>query len=100
MDTGIRKHPHSILYGIEAERFIGAVLIICHHLTHFQSISYFAGGWIFVEFFFMLTGYFSVAHFERGGKQLSGKRYFGIHVEKRKTIFPICMCIRYIKLLI
>lgn len=76
MDTDIGKNSYNIVYGIEVERFIGAVIIICHHLTHFQSISYFAGGWIFVEFFFMLTGYYSVAHFERGGKKLSGKRYF------------------------
>lgn len=48
---------------IEFLRFIAAMTIVCHHSMNIQTenrICY--GGWIFVEFFFLLTGYFSTKH--------------------------------------
>lgn len=48
---------------IELLRFIAAMVIVCHHSMHIQTenrICY--GGWIFVEFFFLITGYFSTKH--------------------------------------
>lgn len=48
---------------IEISRFIGAIIIVCHHSYILGERIKFVGGWIFVEFFFMLTGYFTAAHF-------------------------------------
>lgn len=44
---------------IELERFVASTLVLLYHL----GVS--KGSWIFVEFFFMLTGYFTIAHIER-----------------------------------
>lgn len=53
-----QKNPY-----IEISRFIGAIIIVCHHSYILGERIKFVGGWIFVEFFFMLTGYFTAAHF-------------------------------------
>ena len=48
-------------------RFIYMLIIIGHHQYFIGAISnwHFQSGWIAVEFFFFLTGYFTVCHFER-----------------------------------
>ena len=48
---------------IELCRFIGAIIILCHHTYLFENRTYFVTGWLFVEFYFMLTGYFTAMHF-------------------------------------
>lgn len=50
---------------IELCRFIGAIIILCHHTYLFENRTYFVTGWLFVEFYFMLTGYFTAMHFLR-----------------------------------
>lgn len=50
---------------IELCRFIAAILIVCHHSDIFGKRVLFIGCWVFVEFFFMLTGYFTTRHFSR-----------------------------------
>ncbi|WP_251423748.1 acyltransferase family protein [Veillonella agrestimuris] len=48
---------------IELYRFCGAIVIVFHHGFIFGERLYFDTGWIFVEFFFLLTGYFTAKHF-------------------------------------
>ena len=53
---------------IELFRFIAIMLIIVYHSGYLgmDSSRYpFSISWIYVEFFFILTGYFTVVHFER-----------------------------------
>lgn len=47
---------------IEACRFIAAVVIMFHHSGSIGERSVAQGGWIFVEYFFMLSGYFLTRH--------------------------------------
>ena len=47
---------------IEVCRFVAALLILCHHSRLLTGRTLFVGGWVFVEFFFMLTGYFTARH--------------------------------------
>lgn len=48
---------------VELCRFLGAIIILCHHTYIFGDRVYFVTGWLFVEFYFMLTGYFTAMHF-------------------------------------
>lgn len=38
---------------IEVCRFIGAIIILCHHSYTLMERTFFLGGWAFVEFYFM-----------------------------------------------
>lgn len=48
---------------VELTRFIGALIIVCHHSYTLGNRELFIGGWAFVEYFFFLTGYFTALHF-------------------------------------
>ena len=59
---------------VDLWKFIAAVMIMIHHLYYLSPAfeekdypGYFS--WIYVEFFFILTGYFTYRHFERQGRQ-------------------------------
>ena len=44
---------------VELERFIACCIIFFYHCG-----GHFGSGWIVVEFFFLLTGYFATQHYE------------------------------------
>lgn len=45
-------------------RLVGALIVMAHHTWLFGNEDYpFAVGWIYVEFFLIITGYFTVKHF-------------------------------------
>ena len=50
---------------VDVARFIAALVIMTHHLniTDIQN-TLFGGGWIYVEFFCIITGYYTARHFE------------------------------------
>lgn len=48
---------------IELCRFVGAIIILCHHSYTLMDRTIFLGGWAFVEFYFILTGYYTTSHF-------------------------------------
>ncbi len=50
---------------VELCRFVASVLIVCHHSEMLGHRTHFVAGWVFVEFFFMLTGYFTARHVAR-----------------------------------
>lgn len=52
---------------IEVWRFIASLLIMTCHLTQvgFDNNFPFYSSWIFVEFFFILTGYYTILHFDK-----------------------------------
>ena len=59
---------------VDLWKFIAAVMIMIHHLYYLSPAfegkdypGYFS--WIYVEFFFILTGYFTYRHFVRLGRQ-------------------------------
>lgn len=54
---------------IEFCRFVGAIIILCHHSYTLVDRTLFIGGWAFVEFYFMLTGYYTTYHFLRKTKE-------------------------------
>lgn len=62
----MQKHRNSI---VDLWRFLAILLIMIHHLYHIETFAnaeyYGRFSWIYVEFFFMLTGYFTYSHFKR-----------------------------------
>lgn len=69
---------------IELERFIAACLVLLYHL----GVS--KGSWIFVEFFFMLTGYFTMLHLERKSETIGDNIWYPVFYTWKKfvKIFP------------
>lgn len=56
---------------VDLWRFIAILMIMGHHQYHIYAQNYpFSYGWIFVEFFFILTGYFTTCHFN-GRKEIT-----------------------------
>ena len=50
---------------VDIARFIAALVIMTHHLNITGIQNYpFGGGWIYVEFFCIITGYYTAKHFE------------------------------------
>ena len=84
---------------IELLRFIASIMVLMHHSywsLNGQEKTWCFGGYIFVEFFFMLTGYFTGNSF-RNGKVKYGNS-FAFAVSKVKKIFPmttICIVALY-----
>ena len=73
---------------IELERFLACLGILLYHAGIMKT------GWIFVEFFFLLTGYFAMRHFsaKREAGDFSGKGHTWYPLSytfgKFKTVFP------------
>ena len=61
----LKKH----LYKIDILKFLCTLIIIIYHqgLLGTSGRYLFFGGYIFVEMFFMITGYFTIRHFEQVG---------------------------------
>lgn len=49
---------------VDLARFIASILIMTHHIFYFGYNNPFSGGWIYVEFFLIITGYFTAKHFD------------------------------------
>jgi len=81
-------------YFVEYCRFIGTLVIVSHHvifLTPDYSRPYFFGGWIFVEFFFLLTGYLTTAHFDKE-PITDVNQIFTYPLRKIKRLMPYAVC--------
>lgn len=78
-------------YNVELLRFIGISLIAFFHVyaTGIPYGSYkFANGWMFTDLFFVMTGYYTVVHFEKGKSEHSVKELFFYVWKKIKRFLP------------
>lgn len=64
-DSGKIRHPKMGM--IEVWRFLFMLFIMAHHMYHLglKGGYLFRGAWVYVEFFFILTGGFTLRHFEK-----------------------------------
>ena len=69
---------------IELERFVASCMILLLHLGISQ------GSWIFVEFFFLLTGCFTASHLEKKEKFIGDNTWYSLQYTWNKflKIFP------------
>lgn len=77
---------------IEISRFVAIILIMAHHTYH-MGLGFsnpFKLAWIFVEFFFVLSGYFTVKHFRSREDSITnpGKEALGYTLNKFKPFIP------------
>ncbi len=55
---------------IELIRFLGILLIMAHHIYHMGFEDYhFQNAWVYVEMFFIITGYYTTKHFAFSGSE-------------------------------
>ena len=83
---------------VELWRFLGCVAIALHHRFVLGiDYKYFYKGFVFVEFFFMLTGYFTMRHFsaaDRGDSLDDAARRAIVYTYKKfKRLFPYIVLI-------
>lgn len=59
------------IYVVDICRFLAILMIMAHHryIMGFEGNYIFLSGWAWVEYFFMLTGYLTMAHFEHQGME-------------------------------
>ena len=79
---------------IEIMRFIACIIIMTFHVSYIgidRGVLPFSESYIFVEFFFALTGYFTIVHFDKYREiSLDQKAYAAIKytIEKLKSFYP------------
>lgn len=74
---------------IELCRFIAAICIMLHHTETMGLKTVSVGGWIFVEFFFILTGYFMTRHFDNYEAELYPEKEVLLYtLGKTRRILP------------
>ncbi len=66
MDTSLAAKKKSRSGMIDLVRFIASLFIMSHHLYTIGYVRPFPGyyGWVWVEFFFFVTGYFTAKHYK------------------------------------
>lgn len=83
------KHRNTVL---DLWRFIFALLIMTHHLYHigwsYEDPYHWFLAWIFVEFFFILTGYLTCKHFLTNDYSNKPQIAFEYTIKKFKTYIP------------
>lgn len=80
--------------GIEIYRFLFSIVIMLHHIGWQFSFNLFSAGYLAVDLFFIVSGYFMAAHFEqkqlsapRGGGSYSGEEALRYAASRWKRMF-------------
>lgn len=78
---------------IELWRFLAAITILFYHTNHL-GYRIACGGWIFVEFFFIVSGYYTTAHFSSGGElpAVPEKEALLYTLKKLVRVLPYAIC--------
>ncbi|MCM1333972.1 MAG: acyltransferase family protein [Bacteroides sp.] len=77
---------------IEVLRFVFALIVLMCHSHGLRPVGEnypFAGGYIAVEFFLILSGYFAVKHIDGGKRVSAGKVAFDYTTKQFKKLFPV-----------
>lgn len=83
----------SRLNAIELVRFVGALGILTIHFGkfYFENSGYFSKGYLFVEYFFILTGFYMMRGLDREGEPLSTPAFL---LRKIKGFYaPLCVAL-------
>jgi peptidoglycan/LPS O-acetylase OafA/YrhL len=95
----MKKHN----YIVDFCRFTAICIIMTHHayILGYSGDYPFARGWAWVDYFFMLTGYFTIAHFQQKKPEPMnfGRTAVDYTLNKFKSFMPlavVCILIQYI----
>lgn len=91
MEKSLARKSRKNLY-IELCRFLASLVIVGHHSDKFTEnpdhILGWGGGWVFVEFFLILTGYLTTLHFQNHGATDIERKAVLYTINKVRKIFP------------
>ncbi|MBR0481178.1 MAG: acyltransferase, partial [Firmicutes bacterium] len=79
---------------VDIAKFIAAMIIMTHHLYIIgASDNPYHDGWVYVEFFFMVTGYYTARHFS--GREIANrpKEAFSYTIKKILPMFPYALAV-------
>ena len=76
---------------IELCRFVASIEIMLHHSWRMGVDQIATGGWIFVEFFFMISGYFVTLHFNNLKFENAEKEALTYTMRKLMRIYPLAI---------
>lgn len=95
----MKKHN----YMVDLCRFLAIGIIMTHHayIMGYNGDYAFERGWAWVDYFFMLTGFFTIAHFKnnRPEEGTYGKTAVDYTLNKFKSFMPlaiVCILIQYV----
>lgn len=91
MEKSLPRKSRKNLF-IELCRFLASLVIVGHHSDKFfenpAHILGWGGGWVFVEFFLILTGYLTTSHFRTHDATDIERKAVLYAINKLKKIFP------------
>lgn len=76
---------------VDLSKFLASLLVMACHLSIFGIAvehDHFSSAWIFVEFFLIITGYFTAKHYDNSGKSNKIKESIIYTVKKFLPLFP------------
>ena len=74
---------------VDCARFIAAMLIMANHINNTGVGEYpFHEAWIYVEFFLLITGYYTAKHYSRVNANNRSKDAFQYTIKKFMPLFP------------
>lgn len=78
---------------IDLWKFVFSILLVLHHINFVLfPFDYFGGCWIYTEFFFIITGYFTMSHFSNDTKYTTledkAKAAISYTANKFRTFLP------------
>jgi len=79
---------------VDLWRFIAILIIMAHHLYILGIKEYpFYDGWIYVEFFLIITGYYTLSHFEGKRKENKAKEAVEYTIKKFLPLLPYTVAV-------
>lgn len=77
---------------VDCAKFIAAILIMAHHIYHTGVDAYsFHEAWIYVEFFMMITGYYTAQHYSKVSAANRSKDAFQYTIKKFMPLLPYAL---------
>lgn len=79
---------------VDCARFIAAMLIMAFHIYHLGIAEYpFHEAWIYVEFFLLITGYYTAKHYSKVNANNRSKDAFQYTIKKFLPLFPYTLIV-------
>ncbi len=81
---------------VDFAKFIASMLIVAHHIYHLGISGYpFHEAWVYVEFFLLITGFYTAKHFSVVPAENKPKEAFQYTLKKFLPIFPYAFIISF-----
>lgn len=79
--------PRAHYLTLDAARGVAALLVLLTHIGYFLRFPFLGGGYLAVDFFFLLSGFVVAAAYER--RLQGGMGFFGFAVVRARRLYPL-----------